>query len=134
MVTDLVLRGPVSEAAREIDSWQLRRLDGQFSVDPGGGELGFELVWPRELRLMMVELYSVVLETGAEPGDFKLLSFRRSPHSPQADSEKLVASVDAKGPVVWGVVAADTSNGNVYLRRFRREPLPLATALTPPGN
>lgn len=131
VVTDLVLRGPVSDAAREIDSWQLKRLDGQFSSEAAAGKLAFDLTWPRELRLLLVELYTVVLETGAEPGDFKLLSFGRNAHSPRADSERFEAVVDAQGPVVWGLVVVDPTTGALYLRRYRREPLAMATAQAP---
>lgn len=127
VLADLVLRGPNGEAAKGVASAAFYRLEGKLAPAAGATDkMAFELEWPKEVRMMAVELYSVLVRVGDTPAETKLLAVTGGTVSPQGDTARLEVSLPAEAGVLWGVVAVEPASGAMYLRRFSAPPQAVA--------
>ncbi len=131
LAVDLVLRGGRAGAARDLLDPRFLRLEGSFERAQGeaAGKVRFTPAWPGDTRMKALDVYSVVLDLGAEARTAHLRKLNRFAYSPTGRDPGFEVQLPQGDHLVWGIVAVEPGSGTVLLRRIDLQPAP-----TPQGG
>lgn len=127
LVIDLVAGGPEAQRAHSAVRLKLQELGGRVVGEAASGRrrLKFEAAWPESLANRKLDLYNVMLASPEGGRKGKVLAFDQREGAAGADRDGLEATLEGKGPQVWGILAVDPETEQAWVRRLM---------LRPPGN